>query len=189
MLAHEVEKAFDEGAIVFVPSKKGETGKLKMILLDKACSEGLTGSDFDRTFGATDGQPLEFANDKLPSLHSLYIHALMAVLRRKRYNCLGWEEDIDKVFTGRILSSASEDKLRRGTVLALALEVGDILPSRLDDFAKKAIDESGAIDPAQSQITDQDRDAAVTVAGTWTSQEELQTWLDLSNDLSDLGLG
>ena len=33
-----------------------------------------------------------------PSIESLYICALLAILKRRRYQCPGWENDFDRLF-------------------------------------------------------------------------------------------
>ncbi|KAK6373949.1 hypothetical protein LTS17_007919 [Exophiala oligosperma] len=88
-------------------------------LLEKVC--GATETTY-RT--SIHNKRLQFQTAARPSKRYLYIHALLTMFRRRRYNVSGWENDRDQIFSDRTWATPGK-WARRSMVEALAVEFGD----------------------------------------------------------------
>lgn len=77
---------------------------------------------------ALDNQPLVFKTKTRPKNRYLYFLCLITLFRRRRFMIKGWERDQEKIQMGKIWRTPGK-WMRRSIVRALALEIGDVLPS------------------------------------------------------------
>ncbi|OQV11266.1 hypothetical protein CLAIMM_15127 [Cladophialophora immunda] len=67
---------------------------------------------------------INFQTDARPGKRYLYLHALLTLFRRRRYNVPGWVNDRNEVLTGRIWATPKEWG-RKSIIEALAAEFGE----------------------------------------------------------------
>ena len=133
MLSNEMEKAFDAARIVIVEDE--DSKELKLVVLDESLMGHRVGAGSTPRFRDFHNQRLEFVTDARPGRRHLYLHYLLTLFRRKRFNVEGWESDSAKVTSGYIWGSPGP-WLRRSIIQALAFEIGDVerLDKEIDDF-------------------------------------------------------
>ena len=92
------EQAMDKAQISIVPVNEKDpiSSELMVVVFDRELlkRESLPGFDFD--WNSLDGLVLEFRNENRPSLRYLYFNYLLTLLRRRRYQCRGWQFDLDR---------------------------------------------------------------------------------------------
>ena len=82
------------------------------------------------------GSRLDFKTDARPGKRYLYVHAMLALFRRKRYNVPGWELDRQKVFSGKIWATPGK-YVRKSMMRTVAIEFGDSDGEDRDDEMEK----------------------------------------------------
>jgi hypothetical protein len=75
-------------------------------------------------------QSLSFNGHAKPNPKMLYAHWVISLLRRCNSNVAGWERDQEK-FPTKIWPSVAGTWLRKATLLALAVELGDQVPENV----------------------------------------------------------
>lgn len=121
-LHHNVEKALDAARIIIVQDED-DVSELKLIVLDETLLNKKMFEDGPR-FRDVNHQRLEFRTTARPGRRFLYLHYLLTLFRRKRFNVDGWEDDQKKI-TNTYLWGTPGPWLRRSIIKALAFEVGD----------------------------------------------------------------
>lgn len=131
MLSNKVEKALDAARIVIVEDENPD--ELKLVVLDENLMDYKINAEKPLRFLDVHNQRLEFVTDARPGRRHLYLHYLLTLFRRKRFNVEGWETDTTKVVSGYIWGSPGP-WLRRSIIQALAFEIGDVekLDERID---------------------------------------------------------
>lgn len=136
-----VEKALNAAQLVIVEDDTSHD--LKLVVLDENLLDGYVNEAGTKNFRDVHNQRLEFITDARPGRPHLYLHYLLALFRRKRYNVKGWEKDTSKATSGYIWGSPGP-WLRRSIMQALAFEIGDVEKLNtegLADFPDKISDE------------------------------------------------
>lgn len=128
LLSTKVEKALDAARLVIV--EDGNSGELKLVVLDESLMDYRANTGSSIRFRDIHNQRLEFATDARPGRRHLYLHYLLTLFRRKRFNVEGWETDAAKATSGYMWGSPGP-WLRRSIIQALAFEIGDV--EKLDE--------------------------------------------------------
>jgi len=124
MMHSALEKIFDDGRIVIIPDPTDESEFISIILSQDLLKETKPSLLIDAPISTIHRKRLQFQTDARPGKRYLYVHALIQLFRRRRYDVPGWEHDREKVFTGVWASPGKW--ARKSMVEALALEIGDI---------------------------------------------------------------
>ncbi|OAP54188.1 hypothetical protein AYL99_11723 [Fonsecaea erecta] len=122
MMNEDLEKIFDDGRMVIMPDPTDDNEFISIILcqdLKKVHCWAI-----DAPYGALHRRRLEFRTPARPGKGFLYVHALLTLFRRRRYNVPGWEKDRAEVFHGQIWATPKK-WARKSMIEVLALEVGD----------------------------------------------------------------
>jgi hypothetical protein len=128
LLLHEgIEKAFDAARVIIVQDEE-DPNELKLVVMDDSLMDVEVSDDGVR-FGELHQRRLEFKTNARPGRRNLYLHYLLALFRRKRFNVNGWERDSEKAKSGYVWGTPGP-WLRRSIIKALAFEIGDA--DRLD---------------------------------------------------------
>ncbi len=95
ILHKQIEKTLDDARLVIVPDPDALGNEFKLIVLDDNL---LTIKVYDtkRTFPDLNHQRLEFKTEVRPSQRSFYLHYVLTLFRRRRFNVEGWEKDLEK---------------------------------------------------------------------------------------------
>ena len=156
-LYSKVQKALDAARIVIVQDET-DTDELKLIVLDDTLLN--TKVTFNGpTFGDLNNQSLEFKTAARPGRRFLYLHYLVTLFRRKRFNVDGWAEDKRKLKNAYLWGTPGP-WLRRSIIKALAFEVGDA--ERLEDV----IENENALTEFPDQLS-KEREANMVVGMTY----------------------
>ena len=127
-LYKSVEKALDAARLIIVQDEIDQN-ELKMVVLDdgildqKIVSKGPTFRDLNN-------QRLVFKTAARPGRRFLYLHYLLTLFRRRRFNVERWQNDKSKIVNSYVWGTPGP-WLRRSIIKALAFEVGDA--ERLED--------------------------------------------------------
>ncbi|KAK5435452.1 hypothetical protein LTR34_002956 [Exophiala xenobiotica] len=126
MLHQSIEKIFDDGRLVIVPDPTDDNEFLSIVLSQDLLRQGSNNicPATDAPWSSIHNKRLQFQTGARPGKRFMYIHALLTLLRRRRYIVPGWEKDRDQVFTGQIWATPGK-WARRSMVQALAVEIGD----------------------------------------------------------------
>ncbi|KAK5190299.1 hypothetical protein LTR47_005707 [Exophiala xenobiotica] len=126
MLHQSIEKIFDDGRLVIVPDPTDDNEFLSIVLSQDLLRQGSNNicPATDAPWSSIHNKRLQFQTGSRPGKRFMYIHALLTLLRRRRYIVPGWEKDRDQVFTGQIWATPGK-WARRSMVQALAVEIGD----------------------------------------------------------------
>jgi hypothetical protein len=124
-----VKNRFDNARIVIVP-ENDHSEEYKLVVLD----ESLLYDDAQKiiclglpSWADLNNQRLNFNGHPKPNPKMLYAHWVISLLRRRNSNVVGWERDREK-FPTKIWPSVAGTWLRKATLLALAVELGDQVP-------------------------------------------------------------
>ncbi|KAK5461552.1 hypothetical protein LTR20_006476 [Exophiala xenobiotica] len=126
MIHQSIEKIFDDGRLVIVPDPTDDNEFLSIVLSQDLLRQGSNNicPATDAPWSSIHNKRLQFQTGSRPGKRFMYIHALLTLLRRRRYIVPGWEKDRDQVFTGQIWATPGK-WARRSMVQALAVEIGD----------------------------------------------------------------
>lgn len=95
-----VEKALDAAQIVIVEDETPH--HLKLVVLNESIMNRFADPAGKKRFRDLHNQRLEYLTDARPRKRHLYLHYLLTLFRRKRYNVEGWEKDTSKAPSGYI---------------------------------------------------------------------------------------
>lgn len=162
ILSKKVEKAFDAARIVVVEDE--DSNELKIMVLDESLMDYRTSGLGSPRFRDVHNQRLEFITDARPGRPHLYLHYLLTLFRRKRFNMEGWESDSAKIKSGYPWGSP-RPWLRRSIIQALAFEIGDV--EKLDEEI-----EAGLADFPNQISHDREKGIAVQIRQAIVDSEE-----------------
>lgn len=129
LMPKKIEQAFDAARLVIVPASDSE-GELKIVVLDDSLlSERFDENEFFRDLHQ---KTLDFQTDSRPGRRHLYLHFLLTISRRRRFQATGWENDRQKV-PGGIIWGTPGKWMNHGLLRFIAIEVGDLAKDQ--DFA------------------------------------------------------
>ncbi|KIW63917.1 hypothetical protein PV04_08881 [Phialophora macrospora] len=123
LLNWDFEKRFDDGRIVIMPDPTDENEFISIVLCQELLKEICPA--INAPYSAIHRKRLEFQTTARPGKRYLYMHALLTLFRRRRYNVPGWEKDREQVFSGQIWATPKK-WARKSIMEVLALEIGDI---------------------------------------------------------------
>ena len=123
MLHTILEKIFDDGRMVIIPDPTDDNEFISVILSQDLLKDSRS-SPANAPYSTIHKRRLRFQTAARPGKHYLYMHALLSLFRRRRYDVPGWEKDREQVFNGQIWPTRGK-WARRSMVEALALEFGD----------------------------------------------------------------
>ncbi|KAJ9501797.1 hypothetical protein H2202_002759 [Exophiala xenobiotica] len=125
LLHKELEEAFDLAVFQIVPTV-GENDDVvfKVVVLDSTYPDYCLESEHG--IQVIEGRELKFRDGVTarPRLESLFVSAVLAALRRRRYACHGWQDDYKRLFKDVAWPKIPID-LRKSTLRALAAAYGD----------------------------------------------------------------
>lgn len=124
MIHAALEKIFDDGRMVIVPDPTDDTEIISIILSQDLLNDSRLCPAINAPYSTLHGRRLQFQTTARPGKRYLYMHAMLSLFRRRRYDVPGWDKDREQVFGGQIWASPGK-WARRSMVEALALEVGD----------------------------------------------------------------
>jgi hypothetical protein len=124
MLHTSLEKIFDDGRMVIIPDPTDDNEFISIILSQDLLKDSRSWLAINAPYSTIHKRRLQFQTAARPGKHYLYMHALLSLFRRRRYDVSGWEKDREQVFNGQIWPTR-EKWARRSMVEALALEFGD----------------------------------------------------------------
>ncbi|KEF60196.1 uncharacterized protein A1O9_05046 [Exophiala aquamarina CBS 119918] len=124
MLHNTLEKILDDGRMVIVPDPTDNNEFMSIILSQDLLNDSRLCPAVDAPYSTIHKRRLQFQTAARPGKRYLYMHALLSLFRRRRYDVLGWENDRQQVFNGQIWATPGK-WARRSMVEALALEIGD----------------------------------------------------------------
>ena len=122
MMHTVLEKIFDDGRMVIVPDPSDENEYISVILSQELLRDSRL-SPANVPYSTLHKKRLQFQTAARPGKRYFYIHALLSLFRRCRYDVPGREMDYEQVFNGQIWPSRRK-WARRSMVEALALEFG-----------------------------------------------------------------
>ncbi|OAP54119.1 hypothetical protein AYL99_11654 [Fonsecaea erecta] len=121
MMELHLEKIFDDGRMLIMPDPTDDNEFISIVLcqhLKKVHCWAI-----DAPYGALHRRRLQFRTAARPGKRYLYMHALLTLFRRRRYNMPGWETDREEVF---LEMWATPTKWARKSMMeVLAVEMGD----------------------------------------------------------------
>ena len=123
MLHTILGKIFDDGRMVIIPDPTDDNEFISVILSQDLLKDSRP-SPADVPYSTIHKRRLQFQMAARPGKRYLYMHALLSLFRRRRYDVPGWEKDRELVFSGQIWPTRGK-WARRSMVEALALEFGD----------------------------------------------------------------
>jgi hypothetical protein len=124
MLHTVLEKIFDDGRMVIVPDPTDDNEFISIILSQDLLSDSGLCPAVDAPYSTIHKKRLQFQTAARPGKRYLYVHALLSIFRRRRYDVPGWETDRQQVFKGQIWATPGK-WARKSMVEALAFEIGD----------------------------------------------------------------
>ncbi|OCT45032.1 hypothetical protein CLCR_05742 [Cladophialophora carrionii] len=133
ILHKEIEQALHAAAIQIVPGLTEENAQcLRVVVLDQ------DHSIFADDANIFDGRVLEFRPgiDARPGVEYLYVAALLAAFRRKRWDCAGWRDDYEKLFYEVPWPEDIPVDPAKSTLRALARSCGDL--RRFDQYSRSS---------------------------------------------------
>lgn len=142
-------------AVIVIVQDPNDLSALKIVVLDESLLK--TELTSTKTFRDINNTRLEFKADARPRRKYLYLHYILTLCRRKRFNVEGWEQDFKKATNGFIWGTPGP-WLRRNIIKALAFEVGDA--ENLEDIFPG---EAGLMDFDNQLSREKERDIAVRV--------------------------
>jgi HNH endonuclease len=127
VMAKSLEKQFDRGDFVIVPSlpmQNGRPQRLRFVLLNVAYSHHQVGGDTGIHYSTLDGTELEFKGVGRPGLRYLYWHYITSLLRAVKWEKAVWD-DLKARFPDGPLWATPGPYLRRSMLRQLAIAFGD----------------------------------------------------------------
>jgi HNH endonuclease len=124
MVHNILEKIFDDGRTVIIPDPTDENEFISIILSQDLLNDSGICPATGTPYNTLNMKRLQFQTAARPGKRYLYMHALLSLFRRRRYDVPGWEKDRAQVFTGQIWATPGK-WARKSMVQALALEIGD----------------------------------------------------------------
>jgi HNH endonuclease len=121
MLHNVFEKIFDDGRMIIIPDPTDDNEFINIILSQDLLKDSRLCPAINAPYSTIHKRRLQFQTAARPGTCYLYMHALLSLFRRRRYDMPGWEKDREQVFNGQI----REKWARKSMVEALALEIGD----------------------------------------------------------------
>ena len=126
MLRRSVERLFDKGCFVLIPTDAKEQPR-------KSWTIRITTSDSlhhlvgkrERPLADFEGETLEFKNDNRPASRFLYYHFITTLSLARRNRKHGWERVVSDLPTGRPFATPGR-YMRDSMLLALAADAGDL---------------------------------------------------------------
>ncbi|EXJ55800.1 hypothetical protein A1O7_08730 [Cladophialophora yegresii CBS 114405] len=184
ILHEDVEQALDAAAIQIVPGLTEENVQcLKVVALDPDHTiRGYSTKAFD-------GTVLEYRPgvDARPGVEYLYVAALLAAFRRKRWDCVGWRDDYMKLFHEVPWPEDIPVDLAKSTLRVLARSCGDL--RRFDKFYRSSPspdDDGPNHDSDTGHESDHDSDHDSDAGGTRC--DESNGMVDLVNAVMSEGM-
>ena len=124
MLHTILEKLFDDGRMAIIPDPTDDNEFISIILSQDLLNDSRPYPAINAPFSTIHKRRLQFQTAARPGKRYLYVHALLSLFRRRRYDVPGWEKDREQVFNGQIWATPGK-WARKSMVKALALEIGD----------------------------------------------------------------
>jgi hypothetical protein len=124
MMHNILEKIFDDGRMVIIPDPVDDNEFISIILSQDLLKDNRSCPAINAPYSAIHKRRLQFQTAARPGIRYLYMHTMLSLFRRRRYDVPGWEKDRDQVLNGKIWASPGK-WARKSMVAALALEVGD----------------------------------------------------------------
>jgi hypothetical protein len=124
MMHTTLEKIFDDGRMVIVPDPMDKNEFISIILSQDLLKDNRLCLAINAPYSAIHRRRLQFQTTARPGKRYLYMHTLLSLFRRRRYNVPGWENDREQMFGGQIWASPGK-WARKSMVEALAVEFGD----------------------------------------------------------------
>ena len=118
------EEIFDDGRMVIIPDPTDDNEFISIILSQDLLKDSRLCPAINAPYSTIHKRRLQFQTASRPGKRYLYMHALLSLFRRRRYDVPGWEKDREQVFNGQIWATPG-NWARRSMVEALALEIGD----------------------------------------------------------------
>lgn len=124
MMHVTLERIFDDGRMVIVPDPMDNNELISIVLSQELLKDNRLCPAINAPYSTIHKRRLQFQTTARPGKRYLYMHAMLSLFRRRRYDVPGWEKDREQVFSGQIWASPGK-WARKSMVEALALEVGD----------------------------------------------------------------
>ncbi|KAF2183511.1 hypothetical protein K469DRAFT_710703 [Zopfia rhizophila CBS 207.26] len=124
MMHNILEKIFDDGRMVIIPDPMDDNELISIVLSQDLLKDSRPCPAINAPYSTIHRKRLQFQTATRPGKRYLYMHAMLSLFRRRRYDVPGWEMDREQVLSGQIWASPGK-WARRSMVEALALEVGD----------------------------------------------------------------
>jgi hypothetical protein len=124
MLHNIFEKIFDDGRMVIIPDPTDDNEFISIILSQDLLKDSRLRLTINAPYSIIHRRRLQFQTAARPGKRYLYVHALLSLFRRRRYNVPGWEKDREQVFNGQIWATPKK-WARRSMMEAMAMEIGD----------------------------------------------------------------
>jgi hypothetical protein len=122
MMNSVFETKFDDGRMVIMPDPSDEGEFISIILCQDLLKDMCPA--INAPYSTIHRRQLQFRTAARPSKRYLYMHALLTLFRRRRYNVPGWEKDREQVFNGQIWATPKK-WARKSMMEILASEIGD----------------------------------------------------------------
>lgn len=125
LLLHSyLEKLFDDGRMVIIPDLSEENEFMSVILSQDLLRDERPYPALNAPHSTIHKRRLQFQTAARPGKRYLYVHTLLSLFRRKRFDVPGWEYDAPQVLSGQIWATPGK-WARKSMLQALALEFGD----------------------------------------------------------------
>lgn len=105
LLHKDLEAVLDNAQIAIVPKDTDNTSADELVVVLDPAILKRKGSYGSPPWGDLAGRPLLFRRSQRPRLRYLYFKFLMNLMRRRRYECQGWKNDLFKYATGAMWGS------------------------------------------------------------------------------------
>lgn len=125
----KIEKAMNAAQVIIVPDDE-DPSELKLVVLDDSILDHILPHG-RATFRDLNQRRLVFQTKTRPARRSLYLHHVLTLFRRKRFDVEGWENDHKKVKSSFLWASPGK-WIRRSIIKAIAFELGDV--ERVEDI-------------------------------------------------------
>jgi hypothetical protein len=124
MMHNILEKIFDDGRMVIIPDPMDDNEFISIVLSRDLLQDNRPCPAINAPYSTIHKRHLQFQTAARPGKRYLYMHTMLSLFRRRRYDVPGWEKDREEVLSGQIWASPGK-WARKSMVAALALEVGD----------------------------------------------------------------
>lgn len=161
MMNEVLEEIFDDGRMVIIPDPADKNEFISIILSQALLKDSRLCPAIDAPYSALHKRRLQFQTGARPGKRYLYMHALLSLFRRRRFDVPGWEKDRQQIFTGQIWATPSK-WARRSMIQAIALEYGDVWEGA------EAVSGLGEFEDAMSP--EQEKGVAIVVRYAWENR-------------------